>query len=150
MSGTAWSAMIAAGMSSRYMAIFSGVNAGQQGGNISQFGLASLEVVGVGGDDMDQVALDQFVGTAARLAAEIAAKTAGVDLAQGAGLDQFAQYARAALDFGVALGMGNDGDEALGQDLENEILAVGVDVVTGKFEQKIGAVVDGQQVAVVF
>ena len=102
-----------------------------------------LRVVRVGGDDMDEAAVQQAEGGGARRAAESACDGERRDLGEASQFDPGFQPGEVSEEGLVALRMSHDGHDAGVQQLPQEGLGVPADVEAGEFEKHVGAGVDG-------
>ena len=78
----------------------------------AKHGRASLDAVGVGGDEMDEPLFDQRTGELLNLRAECARQTSRGHLQQAAPLDQGAEHAGLVEQSAIAFGMGQNADHA--------------------------------------
>src|SRR5205807_2363097 len=100
---------------------------------------AAFEVVSVGGDDVNQVAVEEVDGRRARLVAEVAGKTASGHLYLRAKTNEGRQQSRAALEDGIALGMRDEWNPAVELGAVERLFDHRRDVVRVELDEDVAA-----------
>ncbi len=122
-----------------------GAFADDGGGGIAAFtedGRTPVGTVRVGRKEVDAIVAEQRVGRGLGLGAEFAGDGHGGDLDEDAALDVCFHDGRAGLDLSVALGVDEDGMDALEKELVEELVGADRDRELGKFHEHVVARVD--------
>ncbi len=115
----------------------------ERGVSVAEVGRAAVEVVGIRGEEVDPVALEEQVGGGLGLGSELAEECAGGHLDDASGADPVVHHLGLGLQGGVAFGVGEDGDDSAGDELVEGLADVGCDAVVGEFYEQILVFVDG-------
>ena len=103
---------------------------------------AVVAIVGIAGDEVDQIAAEQFVGGVRGFRAEAAERRLGSDLEEGSFLDALGEQVEIVPDGGVALGVRDHGDYAgsaqAAEDIAQRLGREGV----GQFDHQVVQIID--------
>jgi hypothetical protein len=116
---------------------------GDEGVGFAHAGGAGGEVVGVGGEEVDPAVGEELVGEGLGFAAHLAEDGAGGDLDEEAVAHPLGQACGVALEGGVALGVGEDGDHAGVLEFVKGFAEGGGEGEVGEFDEEVGVLVEG-------
>ncbi len=115
----------------------------ERGVSVAEVGGAGGDVVRVGGEEVHPVMLEEEMGGGFGAGSEAAEERAGGDLDDASVADPLVHHLGLGLEGGVALGMGEDGNDSAGDELVEGLADGGRDAVVGELDEQVLMVVDG-------